>query len=51
MSLRKRVTQAYRWHTYQYWFVATTSNSLLFLQILIAASLTALGAFNDRRAR
>ncbi|OAP59417.1 hypothetical protein AYL99_06715 [Fonsecaea erecta] len=51
MSLRKRVTDAYRWHTYQYWFVAVTSNSLLFLQILVAASLTVLGAFNDRRAR
>ncbi|OAL36375.1 hypothetical protein AYO20_04271 [Fonsecaea nubica] len=51
MSLRKRVTDAYRWHTYQYWFVAITSNSLLFFQILIAASLTVLGAFNDRRAR
>ncbi|KIX99802.1 uncharacterized protein Z520_04438 [Fonsecaea multimorphosa CBS 102226] len=50
-SLRKRVTDAYRWHTFQYWFVAVTSNSLLFLQILIAASLTVLGAFNDRRAR
>ncbi|KIW23910.1 uncharacterized protein PV07_12072 [Cladophialophora immunda] len=50
-SLRKRVTDAYRWHTYQYWFVAVTSNSLLFFQILIAASLTVLGAFNDRRAR
>jgi hypothetical protein len=31
--------------------VAVLSNSLLFFQILIAASLTALGAFNDRRAR
>ncbi|EXJ67744.1 uncharacterized protein A1O5_09090 [Cladophialophora psammophila CBS 110553] len=50
-TLRKRVTDAYRWHTYQYWFVAVLSNSLLFFQILIAASLTVLGAFNDRRAR
>jgi len=32
-------------------FQAVTSNSLLFFQILIAASLTVLGAFNDRRAR
>ncbi|OCT47332.1 hypothetical protein CLCR_02588 [Cladophialophora carrionii] len=50
-SLRLRVTRAYKTHTYQYWFVAILSNSLLFLQIVIAASLTALGAFNNRRAR
>ncbi|KIX03249.1 uncharacterized protein Z518_06801 [Rhinocladiella mackenziei CBS 650.93] len=51
MTLRKRITEAYKWHSYQYWFVACFSNGLLFLQILIAASLTVLGAFNDRRAR
>lgn len=49
-TLRERVTKSYKAHTYQYWFVAVFSNSLLFLQILIAASLTALGAINDRRA-
>lgn len=31
--------------------MAVLSNTLLFAQILIAASLTVLGAFNDRRAR
>ncbi|KAK5064797.1 hypothetical protein LTR84_000631 [Exophiala bonariae] len=50
-NLNYRIRKAHKWHTYQYWFVAITSNSLLFLQVLIAASLTALGAFNDRRAR
>lgn len=46
-----KIRRAHKLHTYQYWFVAVSSNSLLFLQVLIAASLTALGAFNDRRAR
>ncbi|KAJ9610824.1 hypothetical protein H2200_005601 [Cladophialophora chaetospira] len=49
-SLRRRVTKSYQAHTYQYWFVAILSNSLLFLQILVAASLTALGALHSRRA-
>jgi hypothetical protein len=50
-TLRDRITTAYKWHTAQYWFVASLSNALLFIQILVAASLTALGAFNDHRAR
>lgn len=50
-TLRKRATDAYRLHTYQYWFVATTANTLLFLQILVAASITVLGAIKDHRAR
>ncbi|KIW46799.1 uncharacterized protein PV06_02435 [Exophiala oligosperma] len=50
-SLRTRVTQAYETHTVQYWFVASLANGLLFLQILVAASLTVLGAFKDHRAR
>lgn len=50
-DLNSKIRKAHEWHTYQYWFVAMTSNSLLFLQVLIAASLTVLGAFNNRRAR
>jgi len=49
--MNHKIRRAHRLHTYQYWFVATLSNSLLFIQVVIAASLTALGAFNDRRAR
>ena len=44
------MTKSYQTHTYQYWFVAVLSNALLFIQILVAASLTALGAIQDRRA-
>lgn len=49
--MNHKIRRAHQLHTYQYWFVATSSNALLFLQVLIAASLTVLGAFNDRKAR
>ncbi|KAG9776185.1 hypothetical protein KCU88_g4950, partial [Aureobasidium melanogenum] len=50
-TLRHRVVRSYKHHTWQYWLVATVSNALLFLQIVIAASLTVLGAFDSVAAR
>ncbi|KEF60838.1 uncharacterized protein A1O9_02400 [Exophiala aquamarina CBS 119918] len=50
-NFNHKVRRAHQLHTYQYWFVATTSNALLFIQVVLGASLTVLGAFNDRRAR
>ncbi|KAL2436494.1 hypothetical protein ABEF95_011216 [Exophiala dermatitidis] len=50
-TLRHRVVRSYKHHTWQYWFVATVSNALLFFQIVIAASLTVLGAFDSVAAR
>ncbi|KAJ8108288.1 hypothetical protein OPT61_g8276 [Boeremia exigua] len=43
-SFDRRIRKEYRLHTIQYWFVASLANGLLWMQIIIGAALTALGA-------
>ena len=43
-SLYKRVSKDLKWHTLQYRFVACVANGFLGLQIVLGATLTALGA-------
>lgn len=50
-SFSERVRRDYRWHTAQYWFVATLANGLLWAQIVIGAALTALGATHTPQAK
>lgn len=47
-SFDARVRRELRYHTAQYWFVACLANGLLWMQILIGAALTALGATRTR---
>ncbi|KAF3003632.1 hypothetical protein E8E13_007691 [Curvularia kusanoi] len=50
-SIEERIRKEYRLHTAQYWFVATLANGLLWLQIVIGAALTALGASGTRQSQ
>ncbi|KAK7890038.1 hypothetical protein LTR67_008503 [Exophiala xenobiotica] len=43
-SFDERIRRDYRWHTVQYWFVASVANGMLWAQIIIGAAITALGA-------
>jgi len=45
-SFDERIRRDYRWHTVQYWFVASIANGMLWAQIIIGAAITALGATN-----
>ncbi|KIW20938.1 hypothetical protein PV08_01517 [Exophiala spinifera] len=47
-SFEQRLRRDYRWHTVQYWFVASVANGMLWAQIIIGAAITALGATHTR---
>ncbi|KAJ4982504.1 hypothetical protein SVAN01_12002 [Stagonosporopsis vannaccii] len=50
-SFDQRIRKEYRLHTIQYWFVASLANGLLWMQIIIGAALTALGAIRTSESQ
>ncbi|KPI44448.1 uncharacterized protein AB675_8555 [Cyphellophora attinorum] len=50
-SFDERIRKEYRFHTLQYWFVASLANGMLWTQIVIGAALTALGATHSHNAQ
>jgi hypothetical protein len=46
------INQAYKWHSLQYWFIASLINTLHLLQIILGATATALGsAGGDKQSK